>query len=55
MKTVSGVGYSELGVASVDVVTGELCAVAKIFAIRSTISAIPIGPSEPWNADTITH
>src|SRR5260370_42484582 len=44
-ETISCVGNSELGVTAVGVVTREFCSVAKIFAIRSGISAIAIGPA----------
>ena len=52
-KTVSRVGNGELGIPAVDVVTGKLGAVAKILVVRSTISAIAIGPAKPRNADPI--
>src|ERR1700739_1569170 len=55
MKTIARVGNSEIGVATVDGVTGELRAVTKIFAIRSAISAFAIGPSKPRNADAIAN
>src|SRR5438876_12225623 len=54
MKTKSRVCDGELGVATVDVVAGELRAIAKIFPIRSTIDAIAVGPTEPGNTDAIT-
>ena len=53
MKAVARIGYRELGVAAIDSVTGKFCAVAEVFAIRSTIRTIAIGPAEPWNANPI--
>src|SRR5207244_10318469 len=54
-KTISRVGYGELGVAAINRVTGEFCAIAKIFAVRPAISALTIGPAKPWNADAIAN
>jgi hypothetical protein len=54
VKAVAQIRDGELGIAAVDVVTGELRVVAKIFAIGSTICAFAIGPAEPWNSDTMT-
>jgi len=53
MKTIARVSDSELGVAAVDVVTGEFPVIAKIFAIRSTISALAVRPAEPRDSDTV--
>src|SRR5947207_9164901 len=54
-KTKSRIGDRELRVAAVDRVAGKFCAIAKIFAVRSTINAVAVGPAEPWNADTVAH
>src|SRR5256885_15752954 len=54
-KTVARVSHSELRVAAVDVVAGEFSIIAEVFAIRSTISTIAIGPAEPGNADTVAN
>src|SRR5436305_9410143 len=53
MKTKSRISHGELGIAAVDRVTGETCAVAKILPIRTTIDTFPIGPAQPGDADTI--
>src|SRR5262249_23721056 len=47
MKTKSRISDGELRIATVDVITGEAGAVAKIFPIRSTIKAFAIGPAKP--------
>ena len=54
MKAVSGVSDGEFSVAAVDVVAGKLGVIAKIFTVRSTISAIAIGPAEPRNSNAIS-
>src|SRR5436190_22897414 len=54
-KTKSRISDRELRVAAVDRVTGKFCAIAKIFAIRSTINAVAVGPAEPWNADAVAQ
>src|SRR5438270_14011411 len=54
METISRVGEGEVGVAAVDVIAGKLCAIAKIFSVRSTIRAFAVGPAEPWNADAVS-
>src|SRR5260370_21622017 len=52
-ETISRVGNSELSVTTINRVTGKFRAVAKIFAIRSTISTFAIGPAEPRNAHAV--
>src|SRR5207245_151133 len=54
MKAVSRVDDGEFSVAAVDVVAGKLGVIAKIFTVRSTISAIAIGPAEPRNSNAIS-
>src|ERR1043166_4235162 len=55
METKSRIGDGEPGVATIDGVAGEARAVAKIFAIRSTISAFAVRPAKPRNADGLAH
>ena len=55
MKTKSRISHGELGIAAVDRVTGETCAVAKILPVRTTIDTFAIGPAEPGNAHPIAH
>src|SRR5437588_8044404 len=54
MKTKSRVRDNKLAVTAVDGVAGKARAVAKIFAVGSTINTFAVGPAEPRNADAIT-
>src|SRR4029450_5767408 len=54
MKTESSIGNSKLGITAIDGVTGEPRPVAQIFPVRSTISAVAVGPTKPRNADAIS-
>ena len=54
MKTKSRVRNGELGVTPINSVAGKLRAVAKVFALRSTISAFPVRPAQPRNANSVT-
>src|SRR3982074_2211310 len=55
IKGISRIRGDELGVAAVDRVTGKARVIAKILAIRSTITAFAIGPAEPGNANAIAN
>src|SRR5436189_4459305 len=52
-KTKSRISDRELRVTAIDRVAGKLCAIAKIFAVRSTINAVTVSPAEPRNADSV--
>ena len=54
MKTKSRVPDGKLGITAVDGIAGEACAIAKIFAIGSTINAFAVRPAQPWNTDAVT-
>jgi hypothetical protein len=55
METESSISSSKFGVAAINGVTGKTRAVAKVFPIRATINALPVGPSKPRNANTVTN
>src|SRR5216117_3841966 len=52
-KTKPRVGDGKLGITAIDGVASETRVVAKIFAVGPTISAFPICPAKPRNADAI--
>ncbi len=52
-KTKPCVGDGKLGITAIDGVAGETRVVAKIFAVGPTISAFPICPAKPRNANAI--
>jgi hypothetical protein len=54
MKTVSRIGNGELGVTTVDRVTGEARIIAKIFSAGSAIRTIAIGPAKPRDSHAIS-
>src|SRR6266404_906833 len=51
-ETKSRVDDGELGVTPIDGIAGEFCAIAKVLAVGSAISAFTIRPAEPRNAET---
>src|SRR5437773_10308422 len=53
MKTESRVRDNELGITAVDGIAGKARAVAKIFAVGSTVNAFAVGPAQPRNPDAI--
>src|SRR5947207_14287238 len=53
MKTKSRVRDNELGITAVHGIAGKARAVAKIFAVGSTVSAFAVGPAEPWSTDAV--
>jgi hypothetical protein len=53
MKTESCIGDSEFRITTINGVTGKARPVAQIFPVRSTISAVAVGPTKPRNANTI--
>src|SRR5262245_18852617 len=55
MKTESCIGCSEFRIATVNGVAGKARSIAQIFPVRSTISALAIGPAKPRNTNTIAN
>src|SRR5262245_52282189 len=53
MKTVSRIRDSDLGVTTVECVTGKARVVAKIFSARSAIRAVAIGPAKPRDSNAV--
>src|SRR6266568_1972400 len=54
MKTESRIRDGELGVTTIDRVTGKAGVIAKIFSARSAIRAITVGPAKPRDSHTIS-
>jgi hypothetical protein len=53
-KTESGIGYGELGVATVDLIPREASMIAEVLSATSTVFAFPASPAKPRDADAIT-
>ncbi len=50
-KTVAAVSQSVIGVAAVEVITGEFRLIAEVLAARHAVIATAAGPAQPRNAD----
>jgi hypothetical protein len=54
MKTESCIGDSKFRITAINGIAGKSRSIAQIFPVRSTISALAIGPAEPRNTDAIS-
>ena len=54
-KTEPGVRHGIFGVATIELIAGELGTIAKIFASRIAVGTTATGSTEPWNSDPLTQ
>ena len=54
-ETEPGIRHGTFGVATIEVIAGELGAIAKIFASRIAVGTMAAGSTEPWNSDPLTQ
>src|SRR6185437_513404 len=55
MKTESSIGDSEFRITTINCIPGKARLVAQILPVRSTKSALAIGPAKPRNTDTVAN